>query len=301
MAVTNLRGAIRDSRDRITYFSKDLRLRAGSKYMGDSPEIFDHFTRYGYTAYTVTGPIAPDGPLTYTSTGTAVTNPTVGGIGGVLTLTTDDVQNSAEEVATQLAFEIDTNSPLVFEARLKVRGAASSTYATREAFFGWADARTYTSGRAYTVTTGSAITGTNVPTDFAGFAISGVPTSGALYGGGSNLTNVGHIETVNTVDTISALNFGKSGNVMAGEASATRGVVNDVSTYHVYRIEIEAGGLPNYFVDGQYAGSGVAVGTATVPLCAYFSVVTLTGSGANTSALMDIDYIYAAGSSTWAF
>lgn len=299
MAVSNRRAGTYDKGDRVDYFGKSVHGRQGGRVFSDSPEIFDHFTGYGYTTYTATGPIIPDGPWTYTSTGTAVANPTVQGLGGELLLTTDDIQNSAEEIASSLAFEIDTNSPLIFEARLKVSGAASSAYATREAFFGFGDAKTYTSGRAYTVTTASAITGTNVPADFAGFAISGVPTSGVLYGGVALATNVGHIESIATVDAISALTF-DNGGVFAGEASATRGRVNDVAAYHVYRIVIEAGGEASYFVDGQYAGSGVAPGTATVPLCAYFSVVTLTASAANTQSTMTIDYIRVAGSSTWA-
>src|SRR5947207_4151681 len=123
MAVTNRKGHILDKGTRVEYVGKSIQGRLGGKQFTDSPEIFDHFARYGYTTYTVTGPIAPDGPFTYTSAGTAVANPTIQGIGGELLLTTDDVQLAAEEFATQLAFEVDTNSPLVFEMRMKTTGA----------------------------------------------------------------------------------------------------------------------------------------------------------------------------------
>lgn len=300
-------GEVVDRGSRLVHKGKSIHLRKGSKVFSDSPQYFTHFTEWPAGAYTATGPIGPDGALTYTSTGTAVTNPTLGGLGGVLTLTTDDVQFKAEELATPLAFQIDTNAPLVFETRLKVAGAASSSEATREAFFGFADALTYTSGRPYTVTTASAITGTNVPADFIGFAISGVPTSGAGFntdidGSGTDGQNVGFIQSVATVDTYTALKFTVAGVQDAGRfvanAAGTTGAINDVSAYHVYRIEIDIDGYARMFVDGKYCGKSGAL-TATVPLGAYFDVVSLTGSGANTSATMSIDYVYVGGSSTW--
>lgn len=314
-------GTQKDKGKRISQYGKSIHLRKGSGLLVDSPQIFDHFNTYKPATYTNTGPFL--NPFTYTTTGTAVTNPTIlavgasnvtGGAGGVLELTTDDVQNTAEEVAGPLSATVDTGAPIVFEARLKVRGAASSTFATREAFFGLADALTYTSGQPYTVTTASLITGTNVPTDFCGFAISGVPTSGALFntdtdGSGTDGANVGYITTVASVDTITPLNFSVAGvgdgsTVATGRFAAnnsnnaTTGAVNNTATYHVYRIEVDNIGVPRFFVDGKYGGKGAAL-TITVPFGPYFSVISKTASAANTSAIMDIDYVYMRSSSTW--
>lgn len=322
MATASPLGTSKDKGKRITQYGKSLHLRKGAGLLADSPTIFDHFNQYKPAAITATGPLLY--PFTYTSTGTAVTNPTIlavgasnvtGGAGGVLELTTDDVQNTAEEISTPLMATIDTGAPLVFETRLKVRGAASSTFATREAFFGLGDALTYTSGQPYTVTTASAITGTNVPTDFCGFAISGVPTSGTLFntdtdGSGTDGANVGYITTVASVDTITPLNFSVSGvgdgsSVALGRFAAnnsnnaTTGAVNNTATYHVYRIEVDPAGVPRFFVDGKYGGKGAAL-TATVPFGAYFTIISKTASAANTQAIMDIDYVYYRAASTWA-
>ncbi len=303
MASTNKRPQVKDKGGHIEYSGKSLRLRNGARLLADSPEYFTHFTEFAFGAFTVTGPLDPAGPLTYTSTGTAVTNPTIGGLGGILTLTTDNIQNTAEELSTNLAFQIDTNAPLVFEAKLKVSEVGVDN-AALEAFFGLADATTYTSGRPYTVTTASAVTGTNVPADFAGFAISSVPTSGVLFNtaitGTTDGTNVGILTSIASVDAVVAATFADGGVFATGFGAAlglaTTGRVNNVDSYHVYRIEVDAAGTAKFFVDGMFCGSKQGL-TVTVPLGAYFDIVNLQGSAANTEAGMFIDYIYVGGSS----
>jgi hypothetical protein len=314
-------GTSKDKGKRVTSYGKSIHLRKGAGLLVDSPQKFIHFNEWKPAAYTSTGPMLND--FTYTTTGTAVVNPTIlavgasnvtGGAGGVLRLTTDDVQNTAEEISTPLMATIDTGAPLIFETRLKVSGGASSAFATRESFFGLADALTYTNGQPYTVTAASAITGTNVPTDFCGFAISGVPTSGTLFntdtdGSGTDGANVGYITTVNNVDTITPLNFSVAGvgdgsSVALGRFAAnnsnnaTTGAVNNTATYHVYRIEVDPAGVPRFFVDGKYGGKGAAL-TATVPFGAYFTIISKTASAANTESRLDIDYVYYRAASTW--
>ncbi len=314
VATKQPQGVMLDKGKRLVLKGKSVNGRLGSRVMSDSPVLFDHFL-YKPGTFTSTGPFLNN--FTYTSTGTAVTDPTVlavgaanatGGNGGVLKLTTDDVQNTAEEIATSLLWEIDVAAPLVFEARLKVTGGASSASATRESFFGFADATTYTNGQPYTVTTASAITGTNVPADFCGFAISGVPTSGAGFntnidGSGTDGSNVGYITSIDTVDTYHALAFetaGIKGNKpFVSDSTGTTGAINDTTAYHVYRIEIDPQGYPRFFVDGRYGGTHTAPIDIDVPFGAYFTNVNKTGSAANTSSIMSIDYVYVGGASTW--
>lgn len=318
---------VQDQGVRLVFDGKSQHMRRGGKFLSDSPSFFDH-ELYEATTYTESSTAGPfNGIAIYTSTGTAVVNPTIlavgasnvtGGAGGVLEFTTDDVQNSAEEYATPLLYEFDVHAPLTFETRLKFRGAASSTEATRELFFGLCDRTTSTSGRAYTVTTASAITGTNVPADFVGFAMSGVPTSGIIFntdidGAGTDGTNVGYITSINSVDLISVLQFtghGASSGVTGPtptvgttdrfvmNAAGTTGAINDATAFHVYRIDVDIDGIAKLFVDGKFGGKTTALRN-TIPMCAYFDVVTLTASGANTSAILDVDYVYVGASSNW--
>jgi hypothetical protein len=88
---------------------------------------------------------------------------------------------------------------------------------------------------------------------------------------------------------------------MTVNAAGTTGVLNDTSSYHVYRIDVDVQGNAVFSVDGLvgYTMASTVGARATIPLCGYFDVVTLTGSGANTSAVLDIDYVFVGGSSNW--
>ncbi len=287
-------GVILDRGKRVVYKGKSINGRLGSRVFSDSPTYFTHFT--GIVAGDTT---APEPWLTYTATGTVTSNSTIAGLGGIYTIYPDNTAAGGVELSTPLAFQPDTNAPLVFETRLRV----SSTFATTEVFFGFADALSYT-GKPYTVTTGSAITGTNAPDDFAGFAISSVPTGGALFntaidGGTTDGTFLGLIQSIDSTDTISAATFNNGLN-MGLQAVSTIGAVNDCTSFHVYRVEINKHSgadeaRAEFFVDGKYCGKTGLI-DATVPLCGYIGVCQ-TSTGA---AAVAIDYIYTGGSSTWA-
>lgn len=61
------------------------------------------------------------------------------------------------------------------------------------------------------------------------------------------------------------------------------------SVFHVYRVEIDASGNVDYWLDGVHLAQDAAAVTTTTPLCVYFGFINREGA-ANT---FDIDYVRA--------
>jgi hypothetical protein len=195
--------------------------------------------------------------------------------GGAITMASGTDANGAQEVAMgNISWKPSTMGPLTLEARFKV--VAATEPIDGDFTFGFADAITFTSSVPFIMGATSAYT-TDVPTEFAGFYYSSIPTSGAHAA--TTATPIGNYIGYHTV---------KNG---TGTAASSTGVQKD-SDYHTYRVTVSAAGLCMFYIDGDHvASSASAAVTIATALTPYFNVTT-KASHENT---MTIDYIYVSG------
>lgn len=235
-------------------------------------QLFDHFN----TGAGAMNSQVPQ-PWVTTETGAAtpfVANATAGSYAvGVCGATT----NNAEELAgKKVGWNPSTRGGLTFECRLKSVGTTTAT--DGDFYFGLADAVTYTNSLPYVISAASALT-TTVPSNFAGFAYTSIASSGALYNSaasGATGNFIGILTTKADVDVIAAT-----------ASAATGAAVAKDSSFHIYRIEMDASGNAWFYIDDIFVGYVAVAFTANTEMTPYFNVVA-KNSHAQT---MSIDYI----------
>lgn len=253
--------------DRIELDSKSLKIINGGRLECRAPSIFDHFA-YGAGAFN------SHVPQNWVSTETGTGTPFAPGASGITVATgaTGTVTDNGEELAGKnVCWNPSTMGDrvrLVCEARFKAVGTTTAT--DGDFYFGFADAVTYTSSLPYVVSAASALT-TSVPTEFCGFAYSSIPTSGALYSASGNL--IGAVTTIANANTVTA---------------STK--VKD-SSYHIYRVELDASGNAAFYYDDALIMTVAAAVTANTAFTPYISAVA-KASHVNTVTL---DYLYVGG------
>src|SRR3990167_2194076 len=253
--------------DRIDLDSKTLRLIKGGRLECRAPHIFDHFA-YGAGAFN------SHVPQNWVTTETGTGTPFAPGASGITVATgaSGGGTNNAEELAGKnVCWSPSTMGDkvhLVCEARFKAVGTTTAT--DGDFYFGLADAVTYTSSLPYVVSAASALT-THVPSEFAGFCYSSIPTSGALYSASGNL--IGAITTKVDEDTVTASTKVKDSN------------------YHIYRIEIDGSGNAAFYYYDALVMTVAAAITAATALTPYLGAVA-KNSHAHTITL---DYLYVGG------
>ncbi len=255
--------------DRTTYmeYKRGIRLRSGGRLEQRAPGILDHFA-YGAGAFN------SHVPQNWVTTETGAATPFAPGATGATVAigVTGATTNNGQELAGKLVgwnpSTMAADAPLVLEVRAKFVGTTTAT--DGDFAIGFADAVTYASSLAYVVSAASALT-TSVPTEFCGFYYSSIPTSGTLFLAGGN--PVGAITTKAGTDTIN-----------------TTGVVKD-SSFHIYRIELDAAGGATFYIDDTRVLSVPAAVTANTALVPYIAAIA-KNSHAHTAT---IDYIFVGG------
>jgi len=248
----------------VEHSKEAVRYVNGATIEETSPRIFDHFA-YG------AGAMNSHVPQNWVTTETgAATQFAPGATGATVAIgATGGTTNNAQEIAGKLVgwkpSTMATNRPLVLEVRAKFVGTTTAT--DGDFTIGFADAVTYTNGLAYVVSAASALT-TSVPTEFCGFYYSSIPTSGALYGASGNV--IGAVTTIADVNTVTGST-----------------VVKD-SDMHVYRIEIDASGNAQFYIDGTHRMTVASAVTPTVALTPYIAIIA-KNSHVHTGT---IDYIH---------
>jgi hypothetical protein len=258
---------IADKGTRLEHRKKDLRLLEGSRFEQRAPSIFDHFA-YGAGAFnshvpqywvgTETGAATPFAPG---ATGATVAI-------GVTGATTNNAQELAGKGVLWTPSTMATNQRLVLEVRAKAVGATEPL--DGDFTIGLADAVTYTNGLAYVVSAASALT-THAPTEFCGFYYSSIPTSGALFASGGNY--IGAITSKAAVDTVTASSKVKD------------------SSFHIYRIELDAAGNAAFYYDDEKVMSVAAAITAATALTPYIAGI----AKASHALTVTLDYIFVGG------
>lgn len=153
-----------------------------------------------------------------------------------------------------------TNGPLVFEARVKVASIASVAY-----FIGFSDVlATTTKEETFSLST---ITVTAAADDAFGFLF----------------------DTAATTDTIRLVGARATTLVTGNGTDTTLAPVAD--TYKVYRIEVTAAGVANFYIDGTLVGS---LGTAALPVTTIATALTpsvYVNSRTTATKTLTLDYV----------
>lgn len=203
--------------------------------------------------------------VTLTEEGGTTAAATYGGIGGVATITSDDVAAKTDQLTTSLGWQADrqlTGRPIVAEVRWKT----GATITASEYWIGLTDAAPDTDPIALSST--STFT-TSVPTDGVYMGYSATPTSGAAFTSGGNLhTAIAIKGDANTI-------VGTGGGVFAA------------ATYYVYRFEVDVDGTTRYYLNGTLLFTQSAALTVTVPLCLMVCATPRT----TVSAVIAVDYM----------
>lgn len=205
------------------------------------------------------------GIVTLTEEGTTTAAATYGGIGGVATITSDDVAAKTDQLTTSLGWQCDrqvAGYPIVAEVRWKT----GATITASEYWIGLTDAAPDTDPIALSTT--STFT-TSVPTDGVYMGYSATPTSGAAFTSGGNL----HTALAIKADTNSIV--------------ATGGGVFAAATYYVYRFELDYNGTCRYYINGTLMTTQTSALTTTVPLCLMVCATPRT----TVSAAIAVDYM----------
>jgi hypothetical protein len=183
------------------------------------------------------------------NSGTAAINVQVG---GVCRLTTGAADDDDVDLATDLIFKAEKR--LILEARFAQNDILATAFC-----LGFSDATG--EGADLIAVTFATATATTTASDAAVF-----------FADSDATTNVIRAMTVkaNTDGTV-----------------LSSGVAPVASTFHIYRVEINAAGDTKFYLDGVHVGTQTAGITTTVALCAYLGVINREGA-ANT---FDLDYL----------
>jgi hypothetical protein len=260
-------GRQNDRGSSMEYRKKHLKLLQGSRLEQRAPAIFDHFA-YGAGAFN------SHVPQNWVGTETGAATPFApGATGGTYAIgVTGATTNNAQELAGKGVLwtpsTMATNQRLVLEVRAKAVGATEPL--DGDFTIGLADAVTYTNGLAYVVSAASALT-THAPTEFCGFYYSSIPTSGALFASGGNY--IGAITSKAAVDTVTASSKVKD------------------SSFHIYRIELDAAGNAAFYYDDEKVMSVAAAITAATALTPYIAGI----AKASHALTVTLDYIFVGG------
>jgi hypothetical protein len=182
-------------------------------------------------------------------------------IGGVVRLTSGDV-GSADDAAdaSVLTHALNwqaENGGLVFETRLK-----TSSIATNTIFCGFTDVLATTTVEVPIQSAGAANTITTNATDAVGFFFDTAMTDDNWWiAGVANGTDATHVDT---------------------------DVPPVADTFQTFRIEVDAAGNADFFLDGALVGTVEDAVTADVALTPVVTVMART----TTSHTVDVDYVY---------
>ncbi len=233
-------------------------LSAGAMAMNSAKNntfVFTHFTERTIP-----------GTLTLTEEGTTTAAATYGtGLGGVATITSDDVAAKTDQLTTGLMWQCDrqvAGNPIVAEVRWKT----GATITSSEYWIGITDAAPDTDPIALSTT--STFT-TSVPTDGVYMGYSATPTSGGAFTTGGNL----HTAISIKADT----------NTLVG----TGGGVFVAATYYTYRFELDYNGTCRYYLNGTLLFTQASALTTTVPLCLMVCAAPRTTA----SAVIAVDFM----------
>lgn len=192
-------------------------------------------------------------PLVTTETGAATPFAPNATVGSEIVCVTGATTNNGQELAGKgVKWNPSTMGGITLVVRAKFVAATTAT--DGDICIGFSDAVTETNSLAYVVSAASALT-THAPTDHASFYYSSIATSGALFLTGGN--HWGFITTKNDVDTVTA---------------PTISSVKD-SSYHVFRLDIDATGNATYAIDGVVIGVVASAVTANVAYTPYIACV----------------------------
>ena len=244
--------------------SKTVRIGRGAGLETRSPFIFDHFA-YGAGAFN------SHVPQNWVTTETGTGTPFAPGATGVSVAigASGAVTDNGEEIAGKLVgWNPSTMGGLTLEVRAKFVG--TTTALDGDFGIGFGDAVTYTNSLPYVFSAASAFT-TSVPTEFAGFWYSSIPTSGTLYAASGNY--VGLVSTIANVNTV-----------------ASSAIVKD-SSYHIYRVEMDSSANTQFYIDDVLVGSAAAAITANTAMTPYI-VAIAKNSHAHTAT---VDWVYVRG------
>lgn len=260
-------GTTNHFQNHVEYDAKDIRLINGSRMLCRSPSFTDQFVGQG----AINSQIPQNLVQTETGTGAshAVWAPSTTVMGGAAVAVAGATVGDAQELAGKSVIwkpsTMATNMNMVMEARLSFVGATTAKLGTF--LVGWADAVTYTSGLAYVVSAASALT-TSVPTEFAGFIYSDIPTSGTLYAASGN-NYIGAVTTISDTNTVQASSKQKDSNS------------------HIYRVELTSAGHAHFYYDDEKIMTATSAVTAATALTPYIAVI-----GSSVAVTATLDYIH---------
>lgn len=203
--------------------------------------------------------------LTLTEEGSTTSAATYGlTVGGVMTMTTDDIAAKSDQWTTAAVFQPDhqvAGEPIIAEVKWKT----GSTITASEYWVGLTDAAPDTDPIALSTT--STFT-TSVPTDGIYMGYSATPTSGAAY------TAAGNQHTIISIK---------------GDANAivaTTGSTFVAATYYVYRFELAYDGSCKVYKDNVLLTTVTGL-TTTVP----YALMVCATPRTTVSAAISVDYI----------
>lgn len=252
--------------------TSQVRIPNGVGFQRRTDEISDHFN-------TGAGALNSAVPQHWVNTQAGSGTLFVSGAGagsyavGVSGATTDNaVELAGKKVGWNCSTRCSGDQRMVLEARVKCVGTTTAT--DGDFLIGFGDAVTQTSSLAYVVSAASAVT-TGAPTEFVGFYYSSIPTSGTLYGASGNA--IGAISSIAGVDTVTGL-----------VSQATSSAVVKDSSFHIYRLELDASANATFFIDDVYVGYVAAAYTANTEMTPYLAVIA-KNSHAHT---MSVDYLH---------
>ena len=259
---------ISDQGEQVIFTGKSIRMVGGGAFFSHTPTLFSHFEEGA-------GAINSWVPQKFVTTETGAATPFALGATGasVLIAVTGGTTNNGEELAGKRVSWVPSTSGILGKLSLEVRAkfVGATTATDGDFYLGFADAVTFTNSLPYVISAASAFT-TSVPTEFAGFGYSSIPTSGTLYSASGNYIGIVTEKAASAAAVLST------------------GVVKD-SLFHVYRVELDSSGNATFFLDDAKVGVTLLAVTAATALTPYI-VANAKNTHAHTAT---IDYIHVKG------